>query len=164
MHRTTSLCSLVHIYHGGRACSTKFLFVESEGGCHHPHAPTESIAWLRPKRLWRRLFKPWPCLRPKILQPSWRQKDLLNCKTIWAPRKPPHLAQIIHPPLNLIYDVIFYFIFFFSYKTGTKCKTYFDQHCFSLFCSSFSLPVLSPLRYKPLHLLALLKLFYKDAY
>ena len=61
MHRTTSLCSLVHIYHGGRASSTKFLFVESEGGCHHPHAPTESIAWLRPKRLWRRLFPVLAC-------------------------------------------------------------------------------------------------------
>ena len=51
--------------------------------------------------------------------------------------------------------------FFFSYKTGSKCQTYFDQHCFSLFCSSFSLPVLSPLRYKPLHLLALSKTLFR---
>ena len=81
--------------------------------------------------------------------------------TIRAPRKPPHLAQIIRPPLNLIYDVTVNFIFFFSYKTGSKCQTYFDQHCFSLFCSSFSLPVLSPLRYKPLHLLALSKTLFR---
>ena len=32
------------------------------------------------------------------------------------------------------------------------CRMYPDQHCYSLFCSAFSILVMAPLRYKPLHL------------
>ena len=38
-----------------------------------------------------------------------------------------------------------------------KCKTYFDKHYFSLLRSTFSIPAMSPLGYKPLRLLALVK-------
>lgn len=95
------------------------------------------------------ISRPPPSYKPSPL--SYRPS---TCKQENTSIIIPPLAPMLSLPLSSIYLVRLKL-------TGNQKlvnEKHFCQHCYSLFHSAFSIPVINPLGYKPLHLKALQKL------
>lgn len=81
-----------------------------------------------------------------ISLPSIANGTRSPCDRVWPSQK----SDQIRNEFNLF--IITTFEIKKTVSVTCTCRMYPDQLCYSLFCSAFSILVMAPLRYKPLHL------------